>query len=134
MDSRKIIWKETGVVAVGLLLCIAAMFGIFALLGKFDRTVIFGGLLGGGMALLNFLFMAIGTSLAADKAERQNVKGGKALLQGSFLLRYGLMFVVLFAGAKSGMCNLIALVLPMVFVRPILTVGEFFRKKGEPDT
>lgn len=134
MDSRKIIWKETGIVAVGLLLCVAAMFGIFALLGRFDRKVLFGGLLGGGMALLNFLFMAIGTSLAADKAEQQNVKGGKALLQGSFLLRYGIMFLVLFAGAKSGLCNLIALVLPMVFVRPILTVGEFFRKKGEPDT
>ena len=59
------------------------------------------------------------------------VPGGKAVIQGSFMLRYLFLIVVLFAGAKSGFCNVIALVLPLVFTRPILTVGEFFRKSGE---
>lgn len=130
MDSRKVVFQETAVVALGQVLCVAAMLGIFALLGYFDRPVLLGGILGGVLAVLNFLFMAIGTSLAADKAENQDVKGGKALLQGSYLLRTVLLFLVLFAAAKSGLCNVIALVLPLVFVRPILTVGEFFRKKG----
>lgn len=131
MDSRKIVFHETGVVALGQAAGIAAMFGIFALLGKFDGTVLLGGLLGGCMTILNFFLMAVGTSLAADRAEAQNVKGGKALLQMSFLARYAVLFVVLFAGAKSGYCHVVALVLPLVFVRPTLTLAEFFRKSGE---
>lgn len=131
MDSRKIVFKETGVIALGLVICIAAMFGIYALLGWLDREVLLGGILGGVLALLNFFFMAVGTSLAADKAEAQNVKGGKALLQMSMLLRYLVLFVVLFAGARSGYCDAVAMVLPLVFVRPILSFGEFFRKTGD---
>lgn len=131
MDSRKYVLKETAIVAAGQLVCIAAMFGIFALLHAFDRTVLLGGALGGLVAVLNFLFMAIGATLAADKAEAQNVKGGKALLQSSFFLRYLLMILVLFAGAKSGYCNVVALVVPLLFTRPILTLGEFFRKSGD---
>ena len=131
MDSRKLVLQETAIITVGQVLCVAAMFGIFALLGKFDQTVLWGGILGGVLAILNFFFMAIGANLAADKAEADNVKGGKAVIQGAFMLRYLLLIVVLFAGAKSGFCNVIALVLPLVFTRPILTVGEFFRKSGE---
>lgn len=131
MDSRKLVLQETAIITIGQVLCVAAMFGIFALLGKFDQTVLWGGILGGVLAILNFFFMAIGANLAADKAEADNVKGGKAIIQGSFMLRYLLLIVVLFAGAKSGFCNVVALVLPLVFTRPILTVGEFFRKSGE---
>lgn len=131
MDSRKLVLQETAIITIGQVLCVAAMFGIFALLSKFDQTVLWGGILGGVLAILNFFFMAIGANLAADKAEADNVKGGKAVIQGSFMLRYLLLIVVLFAGAKSGFCNVIALVLPLVFTRPILTVGEFFRKSGE---
>lgn len=130
MESRNYVLKQTGIVALGQAVCIAAMAGIFALLGYFDYTVALGGLMGGLVATLNFLFMAIGISLAADKAQEQNVKGGKSLVTGSYMLRIVLMFVVLFACAKSGHFHVIALVLPLVFVRPILTIAEFFKKKG----
>lgn len=131
MDSRKIVYKETLLIVIGEIVCIGLMFGIFALLKKIDTSVLLGGLIGGAVAIGNFFVMAIGTSLAADKAEAQDVKGGKALLQISFFARYVVMFVVLFAGAKSGYCNLVALLLPLVFVRPVLTLGEFFRKKED---
>ena len=131
MDSRKIVFKETAIIAVGELICTAVMLGVFALIGKFDRSVILGGVFGCLLAILNFFFMAVGASLAADKAEKQDVKGGKGIVQTSMLLRYILLFVILFALGKSGICNLFALVIPLVFVRPVLTVGEFFRKKGD---
>lgn len=131
MDSRKMVLVETGIVAIGEVICSAAMIGVFALLGYYDTAVLFGGILGGLMAVLNFFFMAVGVNLAADKAADQNVKGGKALLQGSMLLRYLVLFVVLFAGAKSGLCNPIASVIPLVFVRPVLALREFFRKPGD---
>lgn len=133
MESRKIVFQQTRTVAIGLLVSIGAMFGIYALLGLLGRKVLFGGILGGILALGNFFFMAVGVSLAADKAEQQDVKGGKSLLQASQLLRYLVLAVCLFAGAKSGLCDLFALVLPLVFVRPILTIGEFFRKSGDTE-
>lgn len=134
MDPRKIVFQETAVVAVGELVCTAAMVGIFALMGYFDTGVVLGAVVGAVLAIANFLFMAIGASLAADKAEAQDVKGGQSLLQASMLLRYAVLAVVLFACGRSGIFNLIALVLPLIFVRPVLTIAEFFRKPGERKT
>lgn len=131
MDSRKVVFKETAIVLIGQIICVAVMLAIYALLSKFSQKVLLGGIVGGAVAVLNFFFMAIGASLAADKAQQQDVKGGKSLIQTSMLIRYAAIFVVLFACAKSGLFELIPLVLPLAFVRPILTVGEFFRKSGE---
>lgn len=130
MEARNYVLKQTGVVALGQTACVSVMAGVFALLGYFDYTVVLGGLMGAVIATLNFLFMAIGISLAADKAQEQDVKGGKSLVTGSYMLRIVLMFVVLFACAKSGHFHVVALVLPLIFVRPILTIAEFFQKKG----
>lgn len=129
MDSRKFIWKQTGIVALGETICVAVMIGIFALLGYYDGSVLLGGIAGGAVAVLNFFFMAIGVNIAADKATEQNVKGGQAAIKSSYLLRMVCMFLVLFAFAKSGHCNVVALVVPLIFVRFILTLTEFFRRK-----
>lgn len=131
MDSRKIVFKETAIVLIGQVICVPVMIGVFVLLGCYDASVLLGSITGAVLAVLNFFFMAICTSLAADKAENQDVKGGQALLQYSYILRLVVLFVLLFACAKSGLFNLIALVLPLVFVRPTITIAEFFRKKGD---
>ena len=131
MESRKFVYRETALVAIGQAICVGVMIGIFALLGHFDMSVLWGGLAGFVLAVLNFFFMAVGATLAADKAEEQNVKGGKATIQISYILRMVLLFVVLFALVKSGLCNVIAAVLPLAFTRPIISIGEFFRKSGD---
>ena len=129
-QTKKYLWKQIGIVALGEVLGVAAMIGIFALLGKFDYTVALGGLVGGLVAFFNFFFMVVGLSAAADRAQNQDAKGGKSLVRGSYMIRLAVMFIVLFACAKSGYFNVIALVLPLIFVRPVITVLEFFRKKG----
>ena len=134
MDSRKFVLTETAIILAGELIGSAAMVGIFALLGKFDSTVLLGAVVGALAATLNFFFMALIASLAADKAQKQDVKGGQAIVQSSYFVRMVLLFVVLFAFAKSGLCNVIAMVVPLVFVRPVLTIAEFFRKSGEENT
>lgn len=131
MDSRKFILQQTGILALGQLLCVAAMCGVFALLGYFDSGVVIGGIAGAVLAIGNFFFMAIAADLAADKAVNQDVKGGKAMIRSSYSLRLVVLALLLFAFAKSGICNLFALVLPLVFTRPILTITQFFRKPGE---
>ena len=130
-QTKKFLWKQIGFVALGEALGVGLMIGIFALLDKFDYTVALGGLVGGLVAFLNFFFMVVGLSAAADRAQNQDAKGGKSLVRGSYLVRLAVMAVVLFACAKSGHFNVIALVVPLLFVRPALTVAEFFGKKGE---
>ncbi len=131
MESRKIVFRETGIIAVGQVVCLAVMYAVFALLGRFDNAVLLGGIVGTVLSVGNFFFMAVGTSLAADKAVRQDVKGGTALVKSSYMVRLLVIFVILFACVKSGLCNAFAGVLPLFFVRPIITVAEFFRKTGE---
>ncbi len=129
MDMRKTVLCQTGIVALGECIGVAAMIGIFALLDSFNMTVLLGGIVGGLVATGNFLAMAIAVNIAADKAQNQNVKGGQATIKTSYILRLVVMALVLFAFAKSGLCNVIALVVPLVFVRITLTVAEFFRRK-----
>ena len=52
MDSRKIVLKETSIVAVGEVLGIALMLGIYALLHRFSGRVAYSAALGGVLALL----------------------------------------------------------------------------------
>ena len=129
MDMRKYVLRQTGVVALGEAIGVAIVIGIFALLGKFDFTVLLGGIVGGVVAVANFFVMAICVNIAADKAEAQNVNGAQSTIKGSYALRMIGMVVILFAFAKSGLCNVIALVVPLIFTRFTLTLQEFFRRK-----
>lgn len=131
MDSRKFVIIQTGIVALGQALCVAAMVGIFALLEKFDTSVWLGGIAGGVLAVANFFFMAISATVASEKAVAQDVKGGQLTMRLSYMARMVVIFIVLFALVKSGVCNVLTAVLPLVFTRPILFVTEFFRKSGE---
>ena len=69
--------------------------------------------------------------MAADKAQQQEVTRGQLTVRLSYFARMIVLFVLLFALIKSGLCNVVTAVLPLVFTRPILTIAEFFRKSGE---
>ena len=130
MDPRKIVLKETSVIAIGETICVPLMVLAFFLCGAFDRSVVFGGIAGALIATANFFFMALSTSLAADKAQNQDVKGGQATMRFSYIFRLIFMFAALVVCAKSGLMNLLALVIPVILVRPIIMIAEFFRGKG----
>ena len=129
MDSRKIVMKETGMVAIGVAACTALMLVVYALLNAYSTTVLLSGLFGALLTVANFFFMAVGSSLAADKAQDQDVNGGKKVMKISMLLRLAVLGILLFALLKSGICEPLPLLLPLVFVRPVLMLGEFFGKK-----
>ena len=130
MDSRKLVLKQTGVIAVGELIMAGIMVGVFAALGRFQMNVLWGALAGSLVMILNHFFMAITVSLAADKAEAGDVEQAKKMIQLSSLVRLFVMGAVLFLGIRLG-ANVVALVLPLAFVRPILMLTEFFGKKGD---
>lgn len=129
-ESRKIVLKETGIIAIGEAVCVALMCAVYALLGKFSIAVLLGGLVGLVLATGNFFFLAVVATLAADRAENQDVAGGQKLMKSSYPIRLLVLAGLLILCAKSGVFDVIALVLPLLFVRPVLTIAEFFRKKG----
>ena len=129
-ESRKYVLKETALIAVGELLCVALMCGVYGLLGKFNISVLLGGLVGLLVATGNFFALAVIATLASDKAEAGDPMSGQKLMKGSYPIRLLVMAGVLILCAKSGFFDVIALVFPLLFVRPILTIAEFFRKKG----
>ena len=131
MNAKNTAFRETQNVLIGQILCSAAMIAVFAVLGYYQRSVLLGGIAGAVIATANFFFMSFFANRAADKAEAQDVAGGQKLIQLSYMGRMLGMFLALIVLAKSGFCHPLALVLPLAFTRPILTIAEIFNKKGE---
>lgn len=130
MDPRKIVFRETLIVGVGELICSALMVAVFAVLGYFEMNVLWGALAGCLVMIANYFFMAVSVSLAADRAQRDQVAQAQKLVQLSSTVRLIVMGVVLFVCIRLG-ANVLALLLPLLFERPILMLSEFFRKKGD---
>ena len=130
MDNRKYVISQAVTVLIGELILSALMVAVFAVLGYFDRSVLFGAAAGAVIATVNHVVLVLGVLMASAKAENQDVKGGQALVQMSYMGRLLGLFLVLVLCAKSGMFNLIALVIPLVFTRPILTITDHYNKKG----
>ena len=130
MDSRKIVLRETAIIAIGELALSAIMVGIFAALGKLNVTVLLSALGGCLVTIGNHFFMAVTVSLAADRAEQGDVEQAKKMVQTSSSLRLLVLAGLMVLGIVLG-ANVLALLLPLVFTRPILMLAEFFRKKGD---
>lgn len=130
MNNRKYILSQALTVLIGEVALSALMVGVFAILGYFDISVVLGAAAGAVIATVNHLVLVLGVIAASAKAEKQDVKGGQALVQMSYMGRLVGLFLILVLCAKSGVFNLIALALPLAFTRPILTIAEFFNKKG----
>ncbi|MBE6925592.1 MAG: hypothetical protein E7461_02000 [Ruminococcaceae bacterium] len=128
LESRKIVIRETLYILVGVLVLTAVMFCVYALLGLFDLSVLLGGIVGIVLACGNFFFMAVTASMAADKAEEQDVAGGTQIVRLSYPLRLLVLAGLLLVCGLSGFFDPIALVLPLAFVRPVLMLSAFFRK------
>ena len=130
MNNRKYVISQALTILVGELLLSALMVGVFAVLGHFDLSVVLGAAAGSVIATVNHLVLVLGVLAASAKAEKQDVKGGQAMVQMSYMGRLIGLFLVLVLCAKSGIFNLIALVIPLVFTRPILTITDHYYKKG----
>lgn len=129
-ESRKIALQQTLQIAIGEAVCLGIMYGVYALLHRLAWPVVLGGLIGGVLAVANFFAMAVVATLAADKAETQDVEGGQKLMKSAYPLRILVLAGVLIACAASGYFDVLALLLPLLFVRPVIMILGFFGKKG----
>lgn len=111
---------------------ILIMLGVYALLDKFSASVVLGAVLGGLTAIGNFIALSISVSMAADRAAQTGeAKKAQLMLQGGTTGRILTLAVVYILLLKSGKCDLLATILPLIFVQASITLTEFFRKDGE---
>lgn len=128
-QDKQQISRELLVYALGELIILGLVLGGFALLGKLDGKVLLGGGIGAMTPVLNFFLTAVGVNAAANRAEAGDPSGGKRLISLSMIGRYLLMIAILLVAAKSGRCNVVAMVIPLALSRMLLYVAEFFRRK-----
>ncbi len=131
MNTRQFVLRETGRLAIGEILCAGVTVGVFALMGYYSVQVLLGAIIGVILAVGNFFFMAVAAEAASDKAVNKDVKGGEALVKISQRMRLVVLFVLILLLAKTGVCNPIAMAVPVLAASPILMVVEFFRKAGD---
>ena len=129
MDNRKQVLRQTGKIAVGVALCTGIMLVIYYAIGMFSTKILYGAVAGFFLGVGNFLAMAIVASRAADKAEAQDINAGRVLMQGSYFARLVLLFIVMVVLTKAQLCDPLAMVIPLVFVRPVITISELLIKK-----
>ncbi len=118
--------KETLKIIIGESIVSALICAVFALLGKFQISVLWGALLGSFLNVLYFFFMCIGVNKAFDDKDSNK---GKASLSISYVLRLILLGAGLAVGLKSVYFNNIALIIPVLMTRPILTLTALLRKE-----
>lgn len=106
--------QETLHIAVGVLGFSVVMDLVFLCLGRWDLSVLWGTLLGGGWAVLNFFLLGLTVqAMVADPDEKR----GKMKLQLSYSLRMLLTIVVVVLAIQLPGVNWIAAAIPLVFPR-----------------
>ena len=99
--------RETLHIAAGTLAFSAVMNGVFALLGRWDLTVLWG-------TLLNFFLLGLTVQKMAGDP---NEKKGKLVLQLSYSLRMLATLAVVVLGVKLACFSWVATVIPLLFPR-----------------
>lgn len=115
MKISPAIKKETGHIALGVLIGDVVMLAVFLLLKRMDYTVILGALLGSAAAIGNFLFMGLGCQKAMEDPDRAAL-----IVRRSYSRRMLGMVVVMIIGYAVQIFHVVAVVLP--FLMPSITI------------
>ena len=106
--------RETLHIAVGVLCFSAVMNLVFALLKRWDLSVLWGTLLGGGFAVVNFFALGLTVQKVAADA---NEKRGKLTMQLSYTLRMLFTLFIIVLAIKLPGISWPAAVIPLFFPR-----------------
>ena len=121
MKLQPAVKKETAHIALGVAVGVAAMLAVFALLGRFDYTVALGGVLGGAVAVLNFLLLGLTVQKITGEA---NEERGRKLMQFSYSMRMLVMALWLILAVSMPFLHWVAAALPLLFPRLTIAVMQ----------
>ncbi len=114
MQVQEATRRETGHIALGVLCFSAVMELVFLLIRRWSLGVLWGNLLGGGFAALNFFFLGLTVQTIAGEADE---KRARLKLQGSYSLRMLLTLAVIVVAIKLPFVVWPAAVIPLLFPR-----------------
>lgn len=114
MQVQEATRRETGHIALGALCFSAVMELVFLLIRRWDMGVLWGNLLGGGFAVLNFFLLGLTVQKTAGETDE---KRAKLKLQGSYSLRMLLTLGVIILAVKLPFITWPAAVIPLLFPR-----------------
>ena len=152
MKVQQAVKRSTAIVAVGVLLMSAVMVAVFALMGKYDWTVLLGALWGSLFAVLNFFLMGLGVQAAADLAaagteelpdedqpddepgvkERPLTEAEKKVrkrVQLSYSARMIMLVLAALIALAAPCFQTVAAVLPILFPQVVIRFQSLFEKK-----
>ena len=126
-----VVLRETGFIAMSVLILSAFMEAVFLIGGWWDITVLFGNLLGGVCAVLNFFLMGLTVQKALGKPEKE----ARDLVKLSQTARLFMQLAFAVVGFLiPGAFNVIAVLLPLLFPRIAIMFRPIFDKKEEKQT
>ena len=120
-----VVKRETKYIALFVLLFSVIMEAVFLIIGKWDIYVLFGNLLGGSVAVLNFFLMG----LTVQKAVKQEEKDARSSVKASQGLRMFLLIVTAGVGYYVPFFNIIAVLVPLFFPRIAIALKPLVDKE-----
>ena len=112
--------KETGYIALWVVLLSLIMEGVFLIIGKWDLSVLFGNLGGAAVAIGSFFLLAVTVSKAVSSGKPEQASQRVKASAGLRLIGAGGLCALLIGVFHT---NVYATVIPLLFPR----IGLFFR-------
>ncbi len=148
MNKQKLPTRELLAILIGEFLVSSVICGIYLLINKYTYKVLLGVLLGSTVTLLNFLVLSIMTNrvinrfLEARGSEELSDEEASALalkFQGqvqnqikiSFIVRTAVLATTLVVAFLIDVFEVLPTVIPLLMLRPILTISEFIKRKAQ---
>lgn len=124
-----VVKKETEYVAIWVMAGCMLIQGVCLVLHWWNLTILWGSLLGGATAVVNFLLMCRMVQKAVNQNEKQ-AKNTVKLSQGLRLIMQGLILVL--AAVLSNVFNIWATAIPLLIPRIAISLRELRRAKKNP--
>ena len=150
-SSKLVPFHEAALILAGELVVSAIVCLVYILINRFSYKVLTGVALGSIVTTLNFLFLAISTNHAFDRA--LDARGDKEMdeeeadrfaeehkkelnnaIKLSFIIRNATMLATLVIAFVLDWFDVIATLVPLLMLRPIITVEALIREKGRKDS
>ena len=125
LKADRTVLRETRYILCAVLLFSALMQAVFLCIGRWELTVLYGNLLGGGAAVLNFLVM--GLTLQANTSKEE--KAARVAMQASWGLRSVALFAVAALGVALPCFHPAAALIPLFFPRIAIAFRPLLDKR-----
>ena len=146
-NKNKLPLFEICILAIGELIVSLIITGVFLIIKKFTWSVVFGALLGSSVVIINFLWLSVSVNRTIDKALSERPQGElddeavekfsaehTAAVQNAAKLSYIIrtattLLTLVLAFLLDDVFNVIATLIPLLMLTPILTAGEFIKRR-----